>query len=96
MMGSNRVLMPYPSTRLDMSVDLREIGFIVHVDVFISVHVDMVLLDLSLQCLEAPRGEPPLPRRCLTAQGTYHRDVFLAFRRVFSTWSNCHEFGLGL
>lgn len=34
------------------------ISFIVHVDMFIFVHVDAVLLDLSLLCLEV---QPPCP-----------------------------------
>lgn len=87
----------YSSTRLDMSVNLGEITFIVHVDVFIYVHVDTVLLDLSLLCLEvgtslsreAPIRVPPMAsgrtsRGTSTGQGEFLWDVLLAFWWAFS------------
>lgn len=52
--GSNHILSSYSFTRLNMSLGPDGMGFVGCLDIFISVHLDLVLLDLFvlLSCLD--------------------------------------------
>lgn len=99
MKGSDHILSSCSSTRLDVPVDLGKISFIVHVDVFISIHVDTVLFSGRRPFTEPGRRPFTEPGRCslevlvkvpLLVREAFHWDVSLDFMEMFllGFWRN--------